>query len=190
MLADETSTLTPSTSKSAPNKVLWFEEMDAALTSICESVSNVCKLCVLLPEDVYSICTDAYGKGIGGVLQVKRNNKWEAAAFFSRKLRGAEHTYAATELEALALVETLAHFQYYLYGRKFVAYTDHQPLRQLKTSDHLNSRLKRMALKLMPWNIEIVYTPREDNLLPDALSRQEWEIEPGGFDLAAGDVRD
>ena len=37
-----------------------------------------------------SIITDASGSGIGGVLQVKREGEWEAAAFFSRQTRGPE----------------------------------------------------------------------------------------------------
>jgi len=45
---------------------------------------------------------DASGLGIGGVLQVERDGRWEAAAFYSRQLRGAEQRYSATELEALA----------------------------------------------------------------------------------------
>jgi len=89
------------------------------------------------------------------VLQVWRDGRWEAAAFFSRPLRGAEQRYSATELEALALVAKVQHFGYYLYGRSFVAHTDHKPLLQLTTSDKLNPRLRRMAFKLQQWLIDI-----------------------------------
>ena len=69
------------------------------------------------PQDTFSIVTDASGLGVGGVLQVWRGDRWEAAAFYSRLLQGAEQRYSATELEALALVSTISHFAYYLYGR-------------------------------------------------------------------------
>ena len=81
-----------------------------------------------LSEDVMSVVTDALGLGIGGVLQVKRDGGWEAAAFFSHQTRGAEQRYSATELKALAMVESIKHFSYYLYGKSFTVFTDHKPL--------------------------------------------------------------
>ena len=66
-----------------------------------------------------SIITDASGSGIGGVLQVRRDNEWEVAAFFSKQTRGPERRYSAIELEALALVDNS--------DRQLVAYTDHKP---------------------------------------------------------------
>ena len=112
----------------------------------------------------------------GGVLQVKREDHWQPAAYFSRQLRGAEHRYSATELEALALGETVAHFGHYLYGRPFTAYTDHRPLEQLLTSTRLNPRLARLAFKLQHWLLDIEYLPGEQNTLADALSREERVI--------------
>jgi len=106
-------------------------------------------------------------------LQVWRCGQWEAAAFFSRQLKGAEQRYSATELEALALVETIAHFAYYLYGKEFTAFTDHKPLLQLTTSEKLNPRLRRMAFKLQPWLLTVQYIQGEENGLADALSREE-----------------
>jgi len=87
-------------------------------------ISNTCELCIPMPEDVYSIVTDASGLEIGGVLQVQREGRWEAAAFFSRQLRGAEQRYSATELEALAVVASVSHFAYYLYGHRFTVFTE------------------------------------------------------------------
>jgi len=129
---------------------------------------------------------------LGGVLQVLRDEEWQPAAFFSRQLRGAETRYSATELEALALVETIHHFAYYLYGKAFKAYTDHKPLLQLLTSDRLNPRLRRMSYKLQPWMLEVRYIEGARNGMADALSREErWEErrqpQPEGC-LARGDV--
>ncbi len=51
------------------------------------------------------------------------------AMLFLLKAAIAQGTkFAATELEALALLETGEHFKLYLAGRDFVAYTDHQAL--------------------------------------------------------------
>jgi len=172
-LAEQTAVLTPFTAKSAPSRLVWTEEGERAFNCIKEMLCSCCSLCIPLPEDKFSVVSDASGLGVGGVLQVWREDSWEAAAFFSRQLRGAEKRYSATELEALALVETITHFSYYLYGKEFSAFTDHKPLLQLKTSDRLNARLRRMAYKLQPWLVTIRYIEGERNGLADALSREE-----------------
>ena len=128
LLAKDTAVLSLSTSKTAPFKVPWMEEMEKAFHHICKSVYNECIIIIPLPEDTMSIVTDTSGSGIGEVLQVTRGSEWKAAAFYSGQTRGPEHRYSATELEALALVETVRHFGYYLYGKVFTAYTDHKPL--------------------------------------------------------------
>ena len=99
--------------------------------------------------------------------------KWEAAAFYRRQTRGAEQRYSTTELEALALVSTIEDFAYYLYGREFVAYTDHKPRCQLLISDRLNPRLRRLSLKLQHWLVKVYYLPGKENGMADALSREE-----------------
>ena len=172
LLTTDTVLLSPATSKLAPTKVSWTEDMESAFHRICESVSNDCVLTIPLPEDA-TIVTVASGSGIGGVLQVMRKGEWEAAAFYSRQTRGPEQRYSATELESLVLVETVRHFGYYLYGKQFTAYTDHKHLCSLLVSDRLNSRLRRLGMKLQHWLVEIQYVPGEDNGLVDALSREE-----------------
>ena len=135
-----------------------------------------------------SIVTDASGSGIGGVLQVKRETGWEAAAFYSRQTRGPENRYSVMELEALALVKAVQHFGYYLYGKQFVAFTDHKPLCALVVSDRLNGKLRRMGMKLQHRLIDIQYLPGLDNGLADALSREERRRETVVYDgLQSGD---
>ena len=192
-LANETAILTPLTSKLAPARIVWTEERELAFHTICNMISHSCVLCIPLPEDVFSLVTDASGLGIGAVLQVWREERWEAAAFFSRQTRGAEQRYSATELEALALVESVKHFAYYLYGRTFTVYTDHKPLCQLLTSDRLNPRLRKIAMKMQHWLVSIEYLPGRDNGFADALSREERKrMTPAphqtDVSLAAGDV--
>ena len=194
-LAHWTSVLTPKTSKQAPSVVEWTGEDEVAFRNICSFFCSELTLCVPVLGDTISIVSDASGRGIGGVLQVQREGEWGPAAYFSRQLRGAEHRYSATELEALALTETIKHFSYHLYGRSFTAFTDHKPLVHLTQSTRLNPRLARMAFKLQDWMLEIKYLPGDKNTLADALSREEWptadkakEDTHPGCRLAAGDV--
>ena len=158
MLVRDTAVLSPLTSKLAPSKIVWTEERESAFSSICMYISNCCSLCIPLPEDTFSAVSDASGLGIGGMLQVWREGKREVATFYSRQTRGAEQRYFATKLEALTLVSTIQHFAYYLYGREFMAFTDHKPLCHLMTSDRLNPRLSRLSFKLQHWLMRIDYS--------------------------------
>ena len=128
LLATQTAIHSPLTSKLALSRVIWTEERELAFNNVCMHISKACTLCIPLPEDVYSIVTDASGLGIGCVLQVWRSDQWDAAAFYSWQTWGAEQRYGATKLEALALVDTVKHFAYYRYDKSFRVFTDHKPL--------------------------------------------------------------
>ena len=110
MLAKYTATLSPATGKSAPNVVDWTEDRSWAFHAICKSVCNSCALVIPLPQDDFSLVTDASGFGLGAVLQVKREDGWAPAAFYFRQTRGPERRYSASELEVLAAVEAVKHF--------------------------------------------------------------------------------
>ncbi len=49
-------------------------------------------------------------------------------AFFSRKLSKTQQKYSVTEIELLAIVETLKEFKAMLWGQDIKAYTDHKNL--------------------------------------------------------------
>jgi hypothetical protein len=64
------------------------------------------------PFDIY---TDASTKQLGSV--ITQDNR--PIAFFSRKLSGAQSKYTVTELELLAIVETLKEFNGMLWGQRY-----------------------------------------------------------------------
>ena len=98
-------------------------------------------------------------------------------ALRSRQLRGVERHYSATELKALFVLEAINYFQHFLYGVSFTVLTDHKPLTSLLSSNYLNRRLQGMALKLMLYNVNILYRKGVDNFNADGLSRQAWVAE-------------
>ena len=124
--------------------------------------------------------TDASGLGIGATLNVIRDGVEKPVAFFSRQLQGAQKQYSATELEGLAVYKSIFFFDHFLYGRKFVVFTDHQALVSLLRSKRLNKRLQGWILRLMEFDFEIIYRPGSANADADGLSRQAWSIHDGG----------
>ncbi len=51
-------------------------------------------------------------------------------AFFGRKLSETQQKYSVTEIELLAIVETLKEFKGMLWGQDIKAYTDHKKFLQ------------------------------------------------------------
>ena len=68
--------------------------------------------------------TDASAYQLGAVItQDKR-----PFAFFSRKLTDMQRKYSVTEIELLAIVETLKEFKGMLWGQDIKVFTDHKNL--------------------------------------------------------------
>ena len=83
MLAKHMAALSPATAKSAPSVVVWTEERSQAFHAIRKLVCNMCALEIPIPQDEFSLVTDASGYGLGAVLQVRRKDSWAVADFYS-----------------------------------------------------------------------------------------------------------
>jgi len=121
------------------------------------------------PFDIY---TDASTKQLGAV--ITQNNR--PIAFFSRKLSGAQSKYTVTELELLAIVETLKEFKGMLWGQRLNVYTDHKNL----TRDGLgltSDRVTRWRILLEEYAPEIIYIKGIHNTVADAISRLDYDPE-------------
>ncbi|GKA57903.1 putative reverse transcriptase domain-containing protein [Tanacetum coccineum] len=65
--------------------------------------------------------------------------------------------------------------RHYLYGTKFVVYTDHKSLQYILDQKELNMRQRRWIELLSDYDCEIHYHPGKANVVVDALSRKERE---------------
>ena len=81
--------------------------------------------------------------GVSGVLNVVRDGAELPVGFYSCQLRDAETCYSATELQCLAVVESVRHFEVHLHGRRFNVETDHRALESLLSSRVLNRKPTR-----------------------------------------------
>jgi hypothetical protein len=75
----------------------------------------------LKPFEIY---TDASSMQLGAV--ITQDNR--PIAFFSRKLSETQQKYSVTEIELLAMVETMKEFKGMLWGQDIKVYTDHKNL--------------------------------------------------------------
>jgi len=114
------------------------------------------------PFDIY---TDASTKQLGAV--ITQENR--PIAFFSRKLSGAQSKYTVTELELLAIVETLKEFKGMLWERRLNVYTDQKNL----TRDGLgltSDRVTRWRILLEEYAPKIIYSKGIHNTVANAIS--------------------
>ncbi len=132
------SVLTPAVSLASPHWINWTQGMDEVFRKLRVSLCSRVALHVPVCSDSFVLYTDASGRDIGACLHVSRDNEELPVAFYSRQLRGTEATYTVTELETLAIVAALLHFEFYLYGAPVVVYTDHRACTSLLSSTHLN----------------------------------------------------
>ena len=169
--------LTKMTRKAEPEKVQWTPEGEQAFVMLRESLCNRCMLTIPTVLDSFRLHTDASGVGLGAVLSVIRDNKELPAAYYSRQLKGPERRYSATELECLAVVMAIKHFEIYLAGQRFELVTDHLALKGLRSSTNHNRRLTRWCLFLQEFDFVVTYRPGPENTNADGLSRQCWTWE-------------
>ena len=163
--------LTEATRKSAPERIIWNSVMYDEYYYLKDCLCALPSLTLPLPSDSFVLQTDASQIGLGAVLRVQQDGEELPVVFYSRKLQLRERKYSATELEGLAVVAAVNHFDAYLITHPFVIETDHKALVFLNSAQHTNGRLARWAMKLQPYTFEIRYRPGPKNVNADALSR-------------------
>ena len=134
-------------------------------------------LCLYNPSEEISLACDASAHGLGAVLSHHfKDGSERPISYAPRTLSKAERNYSQIEKEALSIIFGLKKFHQYLYGRKFLLVTDHQPLVKIfgpKTgiSSVVAGRLHRWALCLAGYQYDIVYKPTQKHGNADGLSR-------------------
>ena len=152
--------------------------MNVEFLYLKDALCSLPSLTLPVPSDSFLLQTDASGVGLGAVLSVVREDVEWPVAYFSKKLQPRETRYSATELEGLAVVAAVTHFDAYLVTHPFTIETDHRALQFLNTANHSNGRIARWALRLQPYTFNIKYRPGVMNLNADALSRCLSEDDP------------
>lgn len=144
-------------------------------------------------EDDFVLETDASIEGLGAILsQYQQDGLLHPVSYASRALSPAEKNYSITELETLAVVWAMSHFQFYLYGHSVTVYTDHSAVTAILNCPTPTGKHARWWLRVYAQGIrdvKIIHRSGRSNANADALSRnppsttstlyQEEEVDPG-----------
>ena len=114
---------------------------------------------------------DASNNSIGAVLSQKTEKGEQVVAFASRTLSKAERRYCVTKKELLALVNFAKYFRHFLYGKKFVARTDHGSLKWLMNFKNPEGHIARWIEFLSSFDMIIEHRPGKAHGNADGVSR-------------------
>nr|GFC67696.1 putative reverse transcriptase domain-containing protein [Tanacetum cinerariifolium] len=119
----------------------------------------------------FVVYCDASLKGFGAVLMQRE----KVIAYASQQLKTHKENYTTHDLELGAVVFALRLWRHYLYGTKYVVYTDHKSLQYILDQKELNMRQRRWIKLLSDYECKIRYHPGMVNVVADALSRKGME---------------
>ncbi|GKB90511.1 putative nucleotidyltransferase, ribonuclease H [Tanacetum coccineum] len=167
------SSLTKLTKKNT--SFVWGEEQEEAFVTLRR---KLCETPILvLPdgtEDMVVYCDASYF-GLGCVLM----QRGKVIAYASRQLKKHEVNYPTHDLEFATVIFALKIWRHYLYGVKFIIYTDHRSLQYFLEKKDPNMRQRRWLDLLKDYDCEIRYHSAElMDILEDLFSKYSSYIGP------------
>ena len=107
----------------------WTEKEQASFEK-AKLILNETKFLVHYdPQKPIILACDASPYGIGAVLShYMPDGSEKPVTFASRTLSQTERNYSQIEKEALAIIYAIKKFHQYLFGKRFILFTDHKPL--------------------------------------------------------------
>ncbi|GJS68975.1 putative reverse transcriptase domain-containing protein [Tanacetum coccineum] len=147
----------------------WGEKAEAAFQLLKQKLCSAPILALPDGSENFVVYCDASHKGLGAVLMQKE----KVITYASRQLKVHEKNYTTHNLELGAVVFALKMWRHYLYGTKWVVFTDHKSLQHIHDQKELNMRQRRWLELLSDYDCEIRYHPGKTNVVADALSRKE-----------------
>ena len=147
----------------------WSAVQEEAFQSIKHAVTSAPVLRYFNSAEPVEGQGDASSSGIGFVLM----QNGQPVSYSSRALTASEKNYSQIEKELLAQVLGVERNHHFVYGGRFVLWSDHKPLETIckKPLASAPKRLQRLLLRLQQYDVEIRYKPGPEMYLADTLSR-------------------
>jgi hypothetical protein len=124
----------------------WNQECQGSFNRLKNKLSSTHVLAFPDFKVPFILTTDASTVRLGAVLFQVQEGIERPVSFASRQLNKARKAYSASELETLAVVWAKMYYRCYLYGKRFLVWTDHAALKFLCKFAENNSRLMRWSL--------------------------------------------
>ncbi|UYV61886.1 hypothetical protein LAZ67_1006958, partial [Cordylochernes scorpioides] len=151
---------------------LWSVKHEQAFQTLKNSLISQPVLYIYDPSKPCHLFTDASSLGVAGVLkQPDEQGILHPIGYFSRKLHPYEQNYTASEIETLAIINSVQRFHTYLHNIHFTLHTDHLPLKWIKNVKNPHGRLFRWSLILSQYSFDIKHIKGLNNIEADMLSR-------------------
>ena len=116
----------------APNgKKVVIDWTSEAIEAFEQLIDVMCSEMVSVLPDFnldFKVTSDASELGYGAVLEQEVESLDRSVAFFSKCYTASQKNYSTAEKELLSIVMAVENSSLFLYGKKFIKYSDHQPL--------------------------------------------------------------
>ena len=154
----------------------WTEECQTAFEQVKDRLTKAPVLGYpnFESDEPFYVTTDASGVGAGAVLSQFQRGEEKTLGYAGTAFNQAQLRYSPTDRELAAIRFAVNHFKPYLYGRRYVIRTDHQPLVYLHHMRRFDDRLHRTLEDLNIGHYEFEYLPGKSNIAADALSRMNY----------------
>ncbi|KAG1471288.1 hypothetical protein G6F57_011442 [Rhizopus arrhizus] len=154
--------------------IRWTDECQKSFDLIKKKITTAPVLITPDMNKPFRIECDASDYAIGAVLlQEGSDGIWRPLAYESKKLSAAERNYPAQERELLSILHALRTWRCFIEGNKYEVYTDHLPLKYLRSQSKPTPRLVRWLSEIELYDPVILYKPGVENQVPDILSRRD-----------------
>ena len=157
--------------KNAP--FVWSDKCQLALEYLKEIFCNKLLLQFPDPNKPYVLYTDTSNNVYSSILcqPVDNDQDIRPVAYFSSTFTAQNKGWYATEKEVYAILKSVQHFDYYLWGAKCTLCCDHKPLEPFLTRGMKIAKLDRGAMLLQEYDITFAHIKGKDNILTEAISR-------------------
>lgn len=149
----------------------WLSQHQKALDNLKEIITKAPALASFDSKKPISLQCDSSKDGMGFTLM----QDGRPVMYGSRSLSETQKGYSQIEKEMLSIVEATKKYHHFIYGRQMVeVQTDHKPIVSImnKTIASINnSRLQRMRVKLLKYNLNVIHVPGKEMYIADLLSR-------------------
>lgn len=160
--------------KNDKTPINWTQEARIAFQTTKDSITNAAMLAHPAVDAELALVTDASDFAMGAALhQTLPDGQVQPLGFFSRKFTPTQIKYSTFDRELEAITQAIKHFEYWLEGRQFTVYTDHQPIMKAmcKKTPRSCKRQSERFNYISQHTTDIKYLPGKNNPVADALSR-------------------